>query len=157
MTRPRPRWTDAQVAYLLTHTDETAEQVAAAIGRTAISVNAKRGELIKRGELGRRREPYTDAELELLADTTLPDTEVARRLGRTVAVVRLSRQQRGIPLVGVRPKRRWTDDEIAVLVAMQDRPLADQAARLGRTRKAVQMAREALIREGTVTDRRGRR
>jgi hypothetical protein len=48
--------------------------------------------IIDRGRILRRRVPYTDAGLAVLADTSLPDAEVARRLDRSLEVVVQSRR-----------------------------------------------------------------
>jgi transposase len=89
-------WTDDQIAYLIAHPDDPIGEVAAALGRPIETVYDKRYFLAKEGRVSKRRVPYTEAELALLADPQLTDEEVARRTGRSVRVIADSRRQRGI-------------------------------------------------------------
>ena len=76
---------------------------------------------------------------------TVPDDELAERVGRTALAVRLMRTRRGIPSAEDRRRREhqiggraWTDAELALLGAIPDDELAEQ---IGPTETAVQSMR----------------
>jgi hypothetical protein len=144
-------WTAAQVAYLIAHAAAPVRDVAATIDRTPGAVRAMRRRLIADGRMVASRVLYADAELALLADTTLTDAEIARQTGRAASVIAHARRMRGLP----GPDRRrvtqpWTAPDIETLTAMANCPAAEVAARLGRTVTAVANKRSALIREGRI-------
>src|SRR5262249_8953770 len=72
---------------------------------------------------------WKKAELQLLG--TLPDEEVAARIGRTTNAVRIQRTGLGLPDPG---GHGWTADELALLGTAPDEEVA---SRIGRTRGAV--------------------
>jgi hypothetical protein len=83
-----------------------------------------------------RGDEWTEREKRLLG--TLPDHEVARRIGRTPNAVRIKREQMVLP----NPESRaWTADELALLGTETDAKVAE---RIGGTRGAVAQKRFAL-------------
>jgi hypothetical protein len=76
---------------------------------------------------------WKKAELRLLG--TLPDAEVAERIGRTTNAVRIQRTRLGLPDPG---GHGWTADELALLGTAPDEEVA---RRIGRTRGAVTQKR----------------
>jgi hypothetical protein len=149
-------WTDDEIAYLIEHADAPMTTVAAALGRSIGAIRGMRERLVKQGRLPRQKEPYTEDELALLADQTLTTAEVAERTGRSRQVIAQSRWTRGIRGLQREPKRPWTPEEIERLVALHDRPTREVAALLGRTVRAIQNQRYALLREGRTPPRRRR-
>jgi hypothetical protein len=79
--------------------------------------------------------PWLPEEEALLG--TVPDAEVARRLGRPHTSVSAHRRHLGI----ASPQQRWTAEADALLGTIPDRELAQ---RLGRTVKAIARRRERL-------------
>jgi hypothetical protein len=154
--RPVVPWSDHDLAYLIDHADQPAAQGAATLGRSRRAVTQMRHRLIAEGRIPRRRVSFTEAELTLLADQSLTDAEVAERTGRSRDVITTSRLARGLrhPQRSPRP---WTEEELERLVALHDRPTREVAALLGRTVKAIQNQRYALLREGRTPPRRRRR
>ena len=85
--------------------------------------------------------PWTPKELRLLG--TMPDDELAERIGRTAKAVRQMRTGRGIPSAEDRRRREhqdraWTAAELALLGTIPDDELA---SRIGRTESAVRVMR----------------
>ncbi len=76
---------------------------------------------------------WTPDDIALLG--TLPDTEVARRTGRTVNAVRLKREELGIPN---QAGNRWRPEDITLLGRLPDREVARS---LGRPLHAVTQKR----------------
>jgi hypothetical protein len=76
---------------------------------------------------------WTPQELALLG--TLPDEEVAARIGKTPGAVRQKREELGIPNPAA---NSWTAEDIALLGTLSDEEVA---ARLGRSRTAVTQKR----------------
>jgi hypothetical protein len=89
-------WTDDDLASLIAHADRPVAEVAATLGRSIGAVYEMRHRLANEGRLPRRRVPYTDGELALLADPGLSNAEVAQRTGRSPQVIADSRRRRGI-------------------------------------------------------------
>src|SRR6266850_7609307 len=58
---------------------------------------------------------------------TMPDAEVAKRIGRTLVAVGVRRRRTGIP--NYRPVKRWTPEEDKLLGTMPDRLLARKLQR----------------------------
>jgi hypothetical protein len=80
-------------------------------------------------EAARRKRAWPEEHLALLG--TMPDEELARRLGKSENAVRLQRERRGIP----NPSGpRWTEGELALLGTAPDGEVARQ---IGRTPMAV--------------------
>jgi DNA-binding CsgD family transcriptional regulator len=150
-------WTDDEITYLIEHADTSVPEVAVALGRSIGAVRGMRERLAKQGRLPRQKEPYTEDELALLADQTLTNAEVAERTGRSRQVIAQSRWTRGIRGPQRKPKRPWTPEEIEQLVALHDRPTQEVAALLGRTVRAIQNQRYALLRNGRTPPRRRQR
>jgi hypothetical protein len=159
--QPRVRtvvpWSERELAYLIANADAPSADVAAALGRSSRAVTQMRHRLIKESRLPRRRVPYTAEELTLLADHSLSDAEVAERTGRSRDMISRSRLQRGVRDLRRPTPRPWTEDDIERLVALQDRPTKEVAALLGRTIKAIQNQRHALLRQGRTPPRRRQR
>jgi len=87
---------------------------------------------------GTNTSPWTPAEIKLLG--TLPDEEVARRIGRSVGAVIQRRELLHIPMQN--PKLRdWTADEDELLGTGPD---AEIVRRLGRTLSATSHRRVRL-------------
>jgi hypothetical protein len=82
--------------------------------------------------------PWTRKELKLLG--TLPDAELAARIGRTKNAVRVMRVRRGLPnpLGPWHPEGDWTAEELQLLGTVPDGELA---ARIGRSETAVREKR----------------
>ena len=102
--------------------------------------------------------PWTAKELRLLG--TMPDDELAARIGRTERAVRVMRLRHGIPVAKDRRRREhhvggrtWTDSELALLGTVPDSELA---ARIGRTQGAIEVMR-ARLGVTTAKDRRAGR
>jgi hypothetical protein len=80
-------------------------------------------------EAARRKRAWPEEHLALLG--TMPDSELARQLGKTENAVRIQRERRGIP----NPSGHgWTEGELALLGILPD---AEVARRTGRTPMAV--------------------
>jgi hypothetical protein len=69
--------------------------------------------------------PWTAKEITLLG--TMPDPELARRLGRTRSAVQLKRHRRGIRMFHYVP--RWKPEELALLGKVSDEEVARQTGR----------------------------
>ena len=95
-------------------------------------MNAEKG-LADNLILGYHRPLWTPDDIALLG--TLPDTEVARRTGRTVNAVRLKREELGIPN---QAGNRWRPEDITLLGRLPDREVARS---LGRPLHAVTQKR----------------
>ncbi len=165
---PKPpdprRWTEAKLAYLVVHHDESDSDIAAAIGRTTSAVRARRVQLTWEGRIPRRPSrwdapgtghgsPLSDADLALIDDPALPASEVAERTGRTLKAIHRLRGLRGVTAVQS-PRggavHVWTDERIAIVIANADRPLAEVAAMLGISVGAVKHIRTRLIAAGRI-------
>jgi hypothetical protein len=97
---------------------------------------AKKLKLVRHIKPGYHGPLWTDEQNQLLG--TLPDSEVARRTGRTENAVRIKREKIGLP----NPESRgWTPEELAQLGTATDAKVAD---RIGRTASAVAQKRIAL-------------
>ena len=130
--------------------------VAVHLGRTVRAVRSQRSRLIAAGQLPKRPSrwdapgtgpgtPFSAAELAQIADPALTVSEVAQRTRRSPKTIAWQRLHRGITPPAW---HRWTAAEEQTLIAMQDRPLADVAAVLGRPTQTIQKHRAALVRAG---------
>src|SRR2546430_13987534 len=72
---------------------------------------------------------------------TMPDGELAKKLGRTFMAVRVRRNRLRRPNFEAHPFKRWTPEEEALLGTMRDSELAKK---LGRTFVAVIVRRDRL-------------
>jgi hypothetical protein len=80
-------------------------------------------------ETARRKSAWPEEHLALLG--TMPDDELARRLGKSENAVRLQRERQGIPN---RSGHGWTEEELALVGTLPD---AEVGRRIGRTPIAV--------------------
>jgi hypothetical protein len=70
----------------------------------------------------------------LIDDPSRSVKEIAQRTGRSARSIAGHRWQRGLASRGYHP---WTDEELAILEAMWDWPIAEVAAVLGRSHRAI--------------------
>jgi len=156
-TPPKPpppnRWTDEHDAYLVAHADQPNAEVAHALGRTVSAIEYRRSQLLAEGRTTPRLRRFSDAELAILADTSLTDAEVADRTRRSLAVIFHARTMRGIA-TSATPLQAWTAEEEARLIALDGTPLVEVAAALGRSRSSVKAKRLKLMAQGRLTHRR---
>jgi len=88
------------------------------------------------------RHGMTWSEKELILLGTMPDSALARRLGRTQLAVRQQRVRRGV--APSRPARRWSEAEDRQTLR-RDITAAQIGNRLGRTRDQVLMRRKRIV------------
>lgn len=100
---------------------------------------------------GWTRSPRTDA-IEADLRDGMSDAGAARRHGVTPGRVWEIRNRAGIP---ASDRALWTDDERALVIALQDRPSKEVGAMLGRTSVAVDRQRRRLIRQGRIRPKAG--
>jgi hypothetical protein len=148
----RHRWRDDELDYLRSHPEQPVPTIAAHLGRTVGAVRFKRWQLLQAGQLPKRPSrwdapgsgtgtPLAAAEVALIENPSLTVAEIAQRTGRTPRAVAELRWQRGLRS---RTLRRWTAEELAILEAMRDRPVAEVAAALDRSRRAIVHRRARL-------------
>lgn len=91
---------------------------------------------------------FTADELKLLQDDSLTNREIARRTGRSIDSIRLSRIHHGLAYPKDRGRRRWSTEEVEYLIEYAHLRDATLANALGRELSSVKSQKAALVAAG---------